>query len=321
MKKILSIAVTLILLLAACEPYEDYTFEKFTFSSVYFPHQHLPRTAVSDEGLSIKVGVYLGGLRNNPQDQEIKFNVLDTIPGLVPYEVLPKDYYTLSNESTIIVKKGILQGFVDVTFNEEKFRNDPKCLGHNYALAFSITDAGSGIDSILLAELKSFDGSGAEVSDYVGSYAVIPIKYINTYEGNYYRVGVIKEFNIGSDTLLSITDFGDEYDNTQFPVKELVTISMDTVQILGVANSLNESHIMNLVISEDNSVEVVAIPGSKYQVVSNGNSSWDSEHRILDLRYKYILNGKEFKVEEKLTFRNRKRDGISEWRWPGFAGN
>jgi hypothetical protein len=288
----------------SCDPYDDYIVDTIGYKTIYFPYQELQRSAVSGEGLEISVGVNLGGVRENKSDEEVTFEIDETLLDGTSYTLLPSDYYTLGNDSKITVPTGKYLGLLPIKFDSLKMANDELLKGFNYAIPFKIVS--TSVDSIL-------EGKG---------HTIIPIKLMNTYEGSFYQVGNLKEFFTASKVLDTAYVYGDHLDGPSTPIRELSSIMMDTVQINGVANRTGDNYSMKLKVNPiDNSVTIIADPSSDYQVEENGFSLWDPVKRIFTLKYKYSNAGKDFEVEEKLTFRNRVRDGINEWRWEGFPGN
>ncbi len=294
----------LLSMMFSCDPYEDYIVDTVGFTAVYFPYGELPRSAVSGEGLEIKVGAYLGGVKDNNNIEDLTFEIDPTMLDGTAYTLLPSDYYTLGSADKITIDKGEFLGLLSVKFDSLRMASDMQLLDYNYALPFRILSAST--DSIL---------EGKEET-------IIPIKLMNTYEGNFYQVGSLKEFFTVDKVLDTAYVYGDHLDGPNTPIRELSSIMMDTVKINGVANRTGDNYSMKLKVNpEDNSVTIIADPSSDYQVEENGFSLWDPVKRRFTLKYKYSDGGKDFEVEEVLTFRNRIRDGINEWRWEGFPGN
>lgn len=288
----------------SCDPYEDYVVDTAGYTTVYFPKSELKRSAVSGEGLRIDVGLNIGGVRNNTKDQQVKFQIDETMLAGTPYTLLPSDYYTLGSPDNIDVPKGSFQGLLSVKFDSLKMANDQLLKDFHYALPFKIVS--SSLDSIL-------DGKGQ---------TIIPIKLMNTYEGNFYQVGHLKQFFTATKVLDTAYVYGDYLDGPSTPLRVLSSIMMDSVSIDGVANRSGAGYAMKLKVNPvDNSVSIIADPSSTYQVQQNGLNLWDPVKRKFTLKYKYSDGNRDFEVEETLTFRNRIRDGLNEWRWEGFPGN
>lgn len=288
----------------SCETYDDYIVDTIGYKTVYFPYQELERSAVSGEGLEIKLGVFLGGVRENTKVEEVTFEVDETLLDGSSYTLLPADYYTLGDNSKITIPKDEYLGLLSVKFDSLKLAADNNMKDFNYAIPLKLLS--STTDSIL-------EGKGQ---------AIFPIKLMNTYEGNFYQVGSLKEFFTASKVLDTAYVYGDFEDGPSTPIRVLSSDMMNTVIVDGVANRGGDDYSMQLRVNpQDNSVEVIPVASSEYQVESNGESTWDPVKRIFNLKYKYSFGDKDFEVEETLTFRNRIRDGINEWRWEGFPGN
>ncbi|MDN5213698.1 DUF1735 domain-containing protein [Fulvivirgaceae bacterium BMA12] len=292
------------LILFSCEEYEDYVVDTAGYTNVYFPKDVLPRSIVSGEGLTIKVGVYLGGVRTNTTERRVTFTLDNEVLNETSYTPLPSDYFTLSDPEEIVIPEGSFQGLVSIQFDSLKLAADTLLKDFHYALPFRITSAAG--DSIL--------------TDH--ETTIIPLKLMNTFEGNFYQVGSVKEFLPGLNVLDTVYVYGDTLDGPKTPLRSLKSIMMDSVTVDGIGTRGGAGYFMKLKVnSEDNSVNVIADPSSIYQVEPNGKSTWNPVKRRFTLSYKYSFDGRNFEVEETLTFRNRVRDGIDEWRWDGFPGN
>lgn len=286
-------------MLSSC--YDDYLDVENKYNLVYFPKKELARSAIAGEGLNIKIGVIYGGVKSNDKDVSLKFQIDNSLLG-TKFVALPTSYYTLSSPDKIVIPKGSVQGFVDVQFNEEKFKNDPLTLAYAantgaYAIALRIieTDADS-----INANFKT---------------TVIPVKYINTYEGNYF---VYSEITKPDGTVQKIGDLKDYVTN---PVRAFSTTSFDQVTVVGIADQTSATYKMSFKVDANGTVAISPVVGSLYQVSQDGECKWDKAKRWFTVGYQYTTTAGTFKVKETMIFRNRMRDGISEWRWDGFVGN
>ncbi|WP_158655279.1 BT_3987 domain-containing protein [Flavivirga eckloniae] len=301
--------ISLLAIMFACEPYEDYLIDTIGYRAVYFPNiEHIEkfgRSPISGEGLEFKIGAYIGGVKENSNDEEVTFEIDETLLDGTTYTLLPNDYYTLGSPNKITIPKGEFLGLLDVKFDSLMIANDELLKELHYAIPMRMVSTSA--DSILKGQDE----------------IIIPVKLMNTYEGNFYQVGSVKEFFTVSKVLDTAYVYGDPGDLTSdVSIRELSSIMMDTVRINGVANRIGDNYSMKLKVNtEDNSVTIIADPSSDFQVEENGFSLWDPVKRKFTLKYKYTVGDKDFEVEETLTFRNRIRDGINEWRWKGFPGN
>jgi len=66
----------------------------------------LGRTVVKDEGLKLDVGVYLAGVLENKEERWVRFTIDPTLLAGTDYELMPANYYTLSNSNTMTIPPG-----------------------------------------------------------------------------------------------------------------------------------------------------------------------------------------------------------------------
>ncbi len=286
------------LLLTSC--YDDFVVKYYDFTGVYFNKTLLTRTAVYDEGLYIKAGIHLSGDLVLDNRHTAQFEVDNSLLDGTSYVALPDDYYTIVDDEFVIEKEYSV-GYITIEFDEEKFKNDDVLLSNtasgSYALALQLTDTSA--DSILVNL----------------SYQVIPVKYVNTFEGYYYQTATISAD--GYDDVIR----GDSYDYIVSPVHELTTLSPTKSLVSGLGENLSDNYILE--VNADNSVTLSAVEGSGITIANAGSCTWDPTTRYLDLNYTFSRDseGITYTVSETLIFRNRVRDGYSEWRWDGFDGN
>lgn len=164
MKAKLIFLLTVILSLTSCQKYEDFI-EDYDYSTTYFAYQRPIRTVFSDDP-SIEIGVVLGGKRENKIDERVTFQIEPEMLQNVDYvgnnqfKLLPEDYYSLSDNHTIIIPKGKFLGTIKLTLNKEKFLTDPLAVENTYALPIRITE--SSTDQILKGDVEA----GIEAKDY-----------------------------------------------------------------------------------------------------------------------------------------------------------
>lgn len=108
--------------LTSCQKYEDFI-EDYDYSTTYFAYQRPIRTVFSDDP-SIEIGVVLGGKRENKIDERVTFQIEPEMLQNVDYvgnnqfKLLPEDYYSLSDNHTIIIPKGKFLGTIKLTLNK-----------------------------------------------------------------------------------------------------------------------------------------------------------------------------------------------------------
>ncbi len=157
MKKIFAL---LVLTIALVSCYEDYI-KDFESNAVYFSYQTDVRSLIVGEGMKIQVGVNLAGVMVNTKDRNVGFQIdnslvtpviLATMQNGVTYIKvatqpvanllpLPANYYTLSNNNTMVIKSGQHTGVITLQADSANFLADAATSIPNYALGLRITSA------------------------------------------------------------------------------------------------------------------------------------------------------------------------------------
>lgn len=315
MKKIIAFFI-LVAVMSSC--YDDYILD-YEHDGVYFPYQVDVRTFVVGEGMKIKFGVALGGVRDNDRDRLIMYAldnslinpatlaamkggasyIKNSVSDLEELKVMPSNYYSLSDDSKIVIKKGEHSGTVTLKADSARFLADAATLKPVYALPVRITSADA--DSVI---------GGMD-------YAVIGLKYENMLYGNYWHGGVTYVKNASGamiDTLLY---------NTTIPQPEAKIWQLSTVEPFALTSngvseiSSSSKPEMKLTLSGE-TITISAVDGATYAVQPDGASSFNRakllQNRKLFLNYKYQdAEGNWYHATDTLTFRNRIRDGVNEW--------
>ena len=89
----------LILSIALVSCYDDYV-KDFDYNAVYFPFQIDVRSFVVGEGMSIEIGVSLGGVMENKKERNVGFQVDNSL-------VTPAILTAMKNSSLTYVKAGV----------------------------------------------------------------------------------------------------------------------------------------------------------------------------------------------------------------------
>lgn len=266
MKKILSF-ILLLGLLSSC--YDEYRVD-YPHSTVAFSNATggmdvvgvLARSVVKDEGLKLDCGIYLSGLLENNEDRWAEFEIDPSLLAGTDFELLPANYYTLSDDQKIIIPKGEYVGRITVELDSAAFLNDPKAVDYKYALPLRLTKTSE--DSILSTQ----------------STQILTIKYINHYEGYYYNTGSFTTYDVNGEVLNE-----GSFDN----VIDAFTVGLDTVLINGLINGLGEDYMAKLAVNTDNSLYLEYVPKVEEEVtpenvalISSVSTSYVSDWENLD---------------------------------------
>ena len=314
MNKIMRITTWLFCLVLLSSCYEEYI-KDFDNDAVYFTYQTDVRTVVVGEGMDFQVGTVLAGVHQNTRDRVVDFTlepglltpeILTTMKGGLDYVkesvssvqelvLLPSDYYTLSNNSKMVIPPGDHKGVITVKIDSAKFLADPKTLVSNYALPRKILKADA--DSVL---------SGTD-------YTVVGLKYENMLFGNYWHGGVTVVKDQTGAVVETIRYF------TEIPSPETTIMSLKTIAPFSlVANRVsNKAGSFHMTLEGDN-ILISPVEGAAIQVLPDGPSRYNRakllQERQIYLSYKYANgDGTTSYATDTLTFRNRIRDGINEW--------
>jgi hypothetical protein len=320
MKKIL-IALTLAVAIVSCYP--DYI-KDFDYDGIYFPYQTDVRTFVVGEGMKIEVGAALGGVRDNTKDRTVSFTldntlvssdilrtmklgasyIQDAVKPVTALLPLPATYYTLSDNSKMVIKAGSHMGSVVMKVDSAKFLADPLTLFANYAIPFYMTSADA--DTILSTKRS----------------AVIGVKYENMLFGNYWHGGVtIRKTPAGAniDTIKYYT----AVNQPENKVWKLKTVAYNALVTNGISDQTSAKDEMKLTLDGTNII-VSTNAGSTFAVLPDAASTYNRakllQFRKIILNYKYVnAAGNTCVAQDTLTFRNRIRDGINEWQDENLA--
>ena len=316
MKKIITVLI-MIVALSAC--YEDYILD-YDYDGIYFPYQLDVRTFVVGEGMKINFGVALGGVRDNDRDRVVNYQmdnslissktladmkgssatyIKTSMAPVTELKLMPSNYYSLSDNAKMVIKQGEYSGVVTVKPDSVKFLSDAATISSVYALGMRITSADA--DTVIKPK----------------DYAVVAFKYESMLYGKYWHGGVTIEKDPTGAAVDTITYY------TTVPQPEAKVWTLSTVAPYALtANGVSDvsSSVvpeMKLTLNGGN-VIVSAMNGAKYAVEPNGASTYNQakllQNRKVFLNYKYKKGKNWCYATDTLTFRNRLRDGINEWR-------
>ncbi len=176
MKNTVIIIILLGFLLSGCydEFRNDYPYTTVAFSTAMgglSTTGELGRTVVMGAGLEMQFGVYIAGLLENDKEWWADYIVDASLLNGTSYDLMPENYYTLSNDNRITIPSGEYVGKITVTLDSAAFVNDSRATGYNLAIPIRLTDTNA--DSLLSSQ----------------STKILVIKYINVYDGYYDQTG------------------------------------------------------------------------------------------------------------------------------------
>ena len=315
MKKILAI---LILSVALTSCYEDYI-KDFDYTAIYFPNPIDVRTVVVGEGLKVNLGAALGGAMENEFDRTVNFSInnglvtpalltsmksstyafiKNAVAGLTELQPLPTNYYTLSNNSQIVIKKGWHTGTVTLKVDSIAFLSDPETIKAKYVLPLYINTADA---DTLLESYRSLK---------------VGIKYEHMLFGNYLHGGVTTVKDASGQTINTIKYITAR---TQGDTKiwQVTTLSPNSVVTNGYSDKTSTSKKELVLTLSGTNITLGSASGSTNTYEANGSNTYNGAKLLQDrkiiLNYKYTVGTDTYSCQDTLTFRNRIRDGVNEW--------
>ncbi|MGG7663300.1 DUF1735 domain-containing protein [Dyadobacter sp. BHUBP1] len=312
MKKRIAAVLGLTMALSAC--YDDYI-KDFDYTSVYFMYQTNARTFVVGEGMTIEVGAALAGVRENRQDRVVGFQmdaslvnadvleamktgagyIREAVSGVDTLKPLPADYFTISDNSRMVIKAGTHMGSVVIKADSARFLKDTATIRAGYAIPFYITSADA--DSIVRAKRS----------------AVVALKYENMLFGNYWHGGVTTVKDAAGKVIKTVKYYT-TIPSPEAKIFKLKTVAPDAL----VTNMISDQEGSFKITLDGNAIKISKADGSTVNVKPDGASTFNRakllQERKLFLSYKYENeDGTTSFAQDTLTFRNRIRDGVNEW--------
>lgn len=306
MNKLIKASLTLIIIatFASCE-YEDFESD-YIYSTVYFANQKLKRTFVEGEINTIKIGIVLGGKRENTTNEQVIFTTTDTTGfSSTGYTLMPDNYYTLSNYSEIVISSGQFSGDISMTIDPAFFA-DSLATSETYAIPFKLVS--STTDSIL------------EGKDSL----LLILDFEHTLFGNYYHNGqVVRLDALTSEVMDTIIYHQEEPVTNPANNWSLTTVASSTLKTRGLGwYTPSDLSGFFMVVNDDYSIGIVEDPGVvaiglnwRIEAVAGAENRYNAETKEFYLNYKFIdtKSGYECIATDTLIFRNRILDGVNQW--------
>jgi hypothetical protein len=221
--------------------------------------------------------------------------IRDAVSDVDTLKPMPTDYFTISDNSKMVIKSGTHMGSVVIKADSARFLKDAATLRPGYAIPFYITSADA--DSIHRAKRA----------------AVVALKYENMLFGNYWHGGVttVKD---ASGKVVKTVKYYTTIPSPETKIFKLKTVAPDAL----VTNMVSDQEGAFKITLDGNNVIIGKADGSALDVKPDGASTFNRakllQDRKLYLSYKYENeDGTTSYAQDTLTFRNRIRDGVNEW--------
>lgn len=316
MKKIFAL---LILLMSITSCYEDYLTD-FDYNGVYFTYQINVRTLVVGEGMKAKIGVVMGGIRENDRDRIVEFqldnslisaqtlkamksstysHIKNAVAPVTELKALPSNYYYLSDNTRFIIEKGRNTGIITLKADSAAFLADASTIIPTYVLPFRIINAEA--DTVIASK----------------NYSVIGLKYENMLFGNYWHGGVTTEKD-GSGNVINEIKYFTVIPSPDSKAWALTTVGPSSLVTNGVSDISSSSKKEFMITLNGGNITISSMSGATFEVLPDGTSTYNQakllQNRKIYLSYKYQNTaGNWCYAKDTLTFRNRIRDGVNEW--------
>lgn len=307
-----------LLFLTSC--YDDYVKDN-DFSGIYFTYQHDVRSFIVGEDMDFQVGAVLGGVMENDSKRVINFQIndalvnddalqslkgskynyiIDATKDVDQLKVMPKEWYSLSNDEQIVIEKGKHSGSITISSVDDKLLNDPDAYKAIYAIPFEIVPP---VDADSLIEGKE--------------YSVVCVKYEAKLFGRYYHFGKWTKYNADNtqaeDT--KVISYKEPMDNAT--ITELTTNGPKSLWTSTIGNTL--PYKLNIVLNDDNTLTLTAAENgytvealNDEKCVYNNPTLLQDRELYLNYRVRYD-DGTYIIARDTLKFFERIHDGVSQW--------
>lgn len=299
----------------------------FDYTSGYFPYQFPVRTLVlgdyiydntNDNDHKFVISVAMGGVYENKTDRVFSVEVDNSLCDNILFDAdgdtiraLPSSYYTLSDNSTIVIPKGKVNGGVEVQLTDAFF-NDPLAIKNTYVVPMRLKGSND-VDTILVGSAAVSNPDLRNANDWIEvpkNFTMFAVKYINEYHGAYFHYGE-SSVKDASGTAVENTKYSEKYVENNSIVK-LVTTARNQVRFDTHFKSDEMNGELNLLLSfNGNNCTVSAVDGSSYSVSGTGvfkskEYNWGNKERD-GIEFNYTVSDGEMTYEAKdvLVIRDR----------------
>lgn len=312
--------------LFSCENF-DIDHPDYEYTSGYFPYQFPVRTLVlgdyiydnsNDNAHKFVISVAMGGVYENKQDREFQIEVDESLCDNVlfgidgdPIKSLPNSYYTLSDNSKIVIPSGKLNGGIEVQLTDAFF-NDPLAIKNSYVVPIRLIGS-SDVDTVLFGNSASPNADPRVQGQWTvapKNFTMFAVKYINEFHGTYFHYGQ-SSVKDAANAELENTTYSETYVENNGTLK-LVTTGRHQVSVSAFLKSEVMAGEVNLVLTFDgNNCTVTAAEGAPYTVSGTGVFKsdayvWGNKDRNgIELNYTVSDGTNTYEAKDVLVARDR----------------
>lgn len=310
----------------ACENF-DIDHPDFDYTSGYFPYQFPVRTLVlgdyiydnsNDNAHKFVVSVAMGGVYENTQNREFAIQVDESLCNRVLFSAdgdtihsLPSSYYTLSDNSKIVIPSGEINGGVEVQLTDAFF-NDPLAIKNTYVLPIRLNGSAD-VDTILVGLTENPNADSRVSGQWIVApkdFTMFAVKYINEYHGTYFHYGE-SSVTDSSNTVIENTTYSEAF-VVNNGISKLVTTERYQVALSTFLKSevMTDEVNMLLTFNGDNCT-ITAAEGSSYTISGSGvfkskEYEWGNKERNgIELTFTVSDGKNTYKANDVLVARDR----------------
>ncbi|MBW6536950.1 MAG: DUF1735 domain-containing protein [Mariniphaga sp.] len=322
--------LVLILLIAtgmmACQNF-DIDHPDFDYTSGYFPYQFPVRTLVlgdyiydnsNDNNHKFVISVAMGGVYENTQNREFGIVVDESLCNRVLFSAdgdtihaLPSSYYSLSDNSKIVIPSGKFNGGVEVQLTDAFF-NDPLAIKNTYVVPVRITGSAD-VDTILVGQSDNPNADPRVAGQWTVApkdFTMFAVKYINEFHGTYFHYGA-SSVKDATNAVVENTTYSEKYVENNGTVK-LATTGRYQVSLGTFLKSEVMTGEVNMVLTfNGNNCTITAAEGSPYTISGSGvfkskEYAWGNKERDgIDLSFTVSDGEHTYEANDVLVARDR----------------
>ncbi len=310
----------------ACQNF-DIDHPDFDYTSGYFPYQFPVRTLVlgdyiydnsNDNDHKFVISVAMGGVYENTQNREFGIEVDESLCNRVLFsadgdtiQALPSNYYTLSDNSKIVIPSGKFNGGVEVQLTDAFF-NDPLAIKNTYVVPVRITGSAD-VDTILVGQSDNPNADPRVAGQWIvapKNFTMFAVKYINEFHGTYFHYGA-SSVKDAANAVVENTTYSEKYVENNGTVK-LETTGRYKVSLSAFLKSEVMAGEVNMVLSfNGNNCTVTAAEESPYTITGTGvfkskEYAWGNKERDgIELNFTVSDGEYTYEATDVLVIRDR----------------